>query len=179
MRRPSFIVASSATARSPMIEVQRVLLPGGARLDGGRFEFIPRALGVKTNPLPGWIRCIFQVSGQIGKLLHLRGENRRLHRKVFVARDGLPPLVGATARRHRGSQYLAIANELRCEPRRAAALARGTTENQSVAAVLDNRVGVALPIGTGDLGDRLESEDAAPIKFSQPCQRILESIDLT
>src|ERR1700733_7106311 len=156
MSRPTCIVASSTAARSLMIEVQRGLPPGGARLARVRLDSIPRVLGVKTHPLPGRIRCVFQVSREIGKLLNLRGKNRRLHGKMLIARNRLPHVRGAMAFRQCGAQYLALADELRCEPRGAAAFARGTTENQSVAAVLDNRVGVPLAIGTRDLRDRLE-----------------------
>src|ERR1700734_3246635 len=75
------------------------------------------------------------------------------------------------------ADYLSVANELRGEFRRPAALRCGTSQNQSIPAVLNDGLRVSVTIGVRHLRDRLKSQDTAPTEFPQPGQRILEPVD--
>src|SRR5437660_11558058 len=73
--------------------------------------------------------------------------------------------------------HLPFADESGREARRTPTFAGGATQNQSVAAVLDNRLRVAVAVYAGDLGDGLKAEDAAPAKLPQAGKRVLEAVD--
>ena len=85
----------------------------------------------------------------------------------------------AAASRHRGTHDFAFADELRRESRSAAALAGRTAQNQRIAAILHNRVGIARSVGARHLRDRLKPQYAAPVEFAQTRERILEPVDLS
>src|SRR5205823_12544052 len=73
---------------------------------------------------------------------------------------------------------LALADELRGELRRSAALAGRAAQDERVAAVLDDRVRDRPAIGARHLTDRLEPENAASAELTQPRQGVLEAVDL-
>src|SRR5437660_10055924 len=73
---------------------------------------------------------------------------------------------------------LALADELRGELRRSAALAGRAAQDERVAAVLDDRVRDRPAIGARHLADRLEPENAASAELTQPRQSVLEAVDL-
>src|SRR2546430_12160113 len=73
---------------------------------------------------------------------------------------------------------LALADELRGELRRSAALAGRAAQDERVAAVLDDRVRDRPAIGARHLADRLEPENAASAELAQPRQGVLEAVDL-
>src|SRR6185437_7571827 len=75
------------------------------------------------------------------------------------------------------SDHLAVADELRREFRYSATLGRRAAQDQSIAAVLNNRLGVPVTIGAGDLSYRLKSQYAPPAELPQPGERILEAVD--
>src|SRR2546430_12900120 len=70
---------------------------------------------------------------------------------------------------------LALADELRGELRRSAALAGRAAQDERVAAVLDDRVRDRPAIGARHLADRLEPENAASAELAQPRQGVLEA----
>src|SRR5437764_7353598 len=70
---------------------------------------------------------------------------------------------------------LALADELRGELRRSAALAGRAAQYERVAAVLDDRVRDRRPLGARHLTDRLEPENAASAGLTQPRQGVLEA----
>src|SRR5437764_9195952 len=73
---------------------------------------------------------------------------------------------------------LALADELRGELRRSAALAGRAAQDERVAAVLDDRVRDRPAIGARHLADRLEPENAASAELTQPRQGVLQAVDL-
>src|SRR5256885_1102754 len=73
---------------------------------------------------------------------------------------------------------LALADELRGELRRSAALAGRAAQDEGVAAILDDRIRHRSAIGARHLADRLEPENAASAELAQPRQGVLEAIDL-
>jgi hypothetical protein len=68
-----------------------------------------------------------------------------------------------------GVSDFALADELRGEFRRATVFAAGAAQDKGVAAIFDDRVGGALAVGAGDLGDcerysdTLRKRNALPI----------------
>ena len=74
-------------------------------------------------------------------------------------------------------QDFALADQFGGEFGGAAVLAGRAAQYQSVAGVLDYRFGDTFAVGAGDLGDGLESEDAATAEFPKACERVLEAID--
>src|SRR5580704_17280631 len=97
---------------------------------------------------------------------------------MFAASDRAQNFIGAGATGLRRAQHLALTDQRRSESRSASALACGATENQAIATVFHDRVRIARAVRAGDLGDRLKAEDAAPAEFSEPRERILQTIDL-
>src|SRR5580693_7643954 len=100
MRRPNFIVASSAAAvRSVMISIPELLhalasAPAfGLAVCGS--TTLPRADRIKTHALPGGVRSVFQIAGEVGKLLDLRGKYGGLHTEMLIVRGGTQHLRDA------------------------------------------------------------------------------------
>src|ERR1700676_1094877 len=124
-----------------------------------RPTLLPRMLGIEAHLLPVRIRCVFQISREVGKLFDLRGQHRDFDAAVLTVRDRPEQLRVAAGPRHRGVQYLALADQLRGEPCSAAALAGRTSQNQGIAAVLDDGMRLALAVRARHLGNRLKAED--------------------
>src|SRR5271167_3038529 len=93
MSRPSFMVASCAAAAcSVMVNFQEPLRAPAAL---GAFKPavrgpapLPLAHHLETHALPGWVRCVFQIAGEVGKLLDLRWQHCRFHTEMLIVRDG-------------------------------------------------------------------------------------------
>src|SRR2546429_9992640 len=79
--------------------------------------------------------------------------------------------------RARDAHDFALTDEARGKLRRAPMLAPRAAQNERVAAVLDNGLRLAAPIGRGHLRNRLKAEHAAPAEFSQASECILQSVD--
>ena len=65
------------------------------------------------------------------------------------------------------SGVFALPDELGRESSRAAVLRGAASEDQGVAAILDDRLGVGVAVGAGDLGDGLEAEAVTAAEFGQ------------
>src|SRR5580658_4071334 len=98
---------------------------------------------------------------------------------MLAARNRARHLARPAALRNRGSHHFAFADELRGESRSAAAFAGGATEDQSVTTIFHNRMGVPVSVSAGNLRNRLKSEHATASKFSQPRERIFETVNLS
>src|SRR6202041_1736135 len=149
------------------------------RRRGARSALLPCLPGIEPHPLPLRVRCVFQVARKIGKLFDLRGKDRRLHTAVLTMGDRAQYFGRTAALGYRRVHHLPLADELRRESGRAAALAGGTPQNQCIPAVFDNRVCVALPVRARHLGNGLKTEHAASAEFAQAGQGVLQSIDLS
>ena len=135
---------------------------------------------LEPDPLPMGIRRMLQIPGKIRELLDFRGRAPPVRRcNARYGRRRTEELVGPPVPRNRGSNHLAIADELRGKPGRAAALAGGATEDERIPAIFDNGVRITMPVGAGDLRDRLEAKDTTATKFAQPRERVLQSVDLS
>ena len=80
------------------------------------------------------------------------------------------------ATRNLAPQDFALAYESRRELRRTAVFAAGTTQDQRVSAIFYDSLSV-IPVDSGDLRNRLETQDAASPKFSKPGQSVFQSRD--
>src|ERR1019366_7687400 len=141
-------------------------------------SLVPLAHRSQPNPMPFRVRGMLQVAGKIRQLFDLRREDGGLDAEVFASRYRTQELRVPPAPRYGRAQHLALPDELRREPRRAAPFAGRATQDECIAAMLHNGVSIALPIRARNLRDRLESQNAAPAKFSEARQRVLEAIDL-
>src|SRR6267154_418039 len=189
INRPNFNV-SSPTGWSRSLTNVSLPRPRGRGPDRGRSSarstttarsastFVPSAEGIETHLMPPWVRRYFQIAGEIRELLDLRGHDGRLHIEMLALRNGIGGLAVSTASRNGGPHHLPVADELGREPRRAAAFACRTAQNESVPAILDDRMSISLPIGTRHLRNRLEPEHAAPAEFSEARQRVFQPVDL-
>src|SRR5258708_16804604 len=128
-------------------------------------------------------RCALQITAQVRQLLELRGHDRCLDDMLVgdVARAARAAArqggFAIPAARNLPSQYFALADQARGELRGSAVFAARTAQDQGIAAILYNRLGLAGPVQAGNLRDRLESQDTAASEFSQPRQRVLEPVD--
>src|ERR1700683_3578631 len=120
----------------------------------------------------------FEVAGEVRQLLDFGIHHRRLDAEMLAARNCAQNFIGAAAAGLRRAQHLALTDQRRSESRSAPALACGATENQAIATVFHNRMRIARAVRAGDLGNRLKTEDAAPTEFSEPRERILQTVDL-
>src|ERR1700677_5021564 len=119
------------------------------RRRGACSAMLPCLPGIEPHPLPLRVRCVFQVAREIGKLFDLRGKDRRLHAAVLTVSDRAQYFGRAAALGYRRVHHFPLADEVRRESGRTAALAGGTPQNQRMPAVFDDSVCVALPVGTG------------------------------
>src|SRR5271167_3159761 len=93
MSRPNFMVTSStAAARSVMIPFPEPLRAPAALSAFKPFVRgaapLPFIHGIETHALPGWVRRVFQIAGEVGKLLDLRCKYRGFHTEMLIVRDG-------------------------------------------------------------------------------------------
>jgi hypothetical protein len=73
--------------------------------------------------------------------------------------------AAAAALCHWFAEDFAFADEFGGEAGGAAVLGCGASQDKSVAAILDNRLGLGAAVGAGDLGSGLEAKDAAAAEF--------------
>src|ERR1700686_3391676 len=110
------MVASSIVyARSLMFTALSFeqLAPAGLHRCLVRSKLLPRMLGIEAYLLPVRIRCVFQISREVGKLFDLRGQHRDFDAAVLTVRDRAEQLRVAAAPRHPGGEHLAPAEQLR------------------------------------------------------------------
>ena len=81
-------------------------------------------------------------------------------------RDRAEYLSVAAVAGHRGMQYLAVADQLRGEPRRAAAFAGRAPQDQRIAAIFDDGMRLALAVRARYLRNRLKTQYAAAAEFA-------------
>src|SRR4029077_16852057 len=81
--------------------------------------------------------------------------------------------------RTRDPHDFALADEAGSKLRCASVLASRAAQNERVTTIFDDRLRLTATVGRGHLGDRLKAEHAAPAEFSQACERILQSVDLS
>ncbi len=142
-------------------------------------SLLPRGPGIQPHAQPLRIGRVLQIASQIRQLFDLRRENRRFHVEMLAVRDRAGRLVKPTAPRNRGSQHLALPDELRGKPRGAAAFAGRATQNQRVPTILDNRVGVSVAVGAGYLRNRLKAQDTPAAELAQPRERVFQTVNLS
>src|SRR5207253_3699431 len=80
--------------------------------------------------------------------------------------------------RARDAHDFALTDEARGKLRRAPMLTPRAAQDERIAAILDEGLRLAAPIGRGHLRNRLKAEHAAPAEFSEACERILQPVDL-
>src|SRR5580698_10049164 len=70
------------------------------RPDVGAAEVLPGRAGVQLHAMPGRFGGVFQVAGEVGELLDLRGKKRVLGAHVLTARGRADELVCAATPRN-------------------------------------------------------------------------------
>src|ERR1700722_6446597 len=138
----------------------------------------PCVYGIEPHSLPLRIGRELQISGEVGKLFDLRGQNSRLHAAMLAVGDRSQYLRIPAALGYRGVQHLAFTDQLRSESGGAAPLARRAAKDQGVPAVLDDGVRFTLAVGARDLGNGLKTEHAPAAEFAQARERVLQSVYL-
>src|SRR5438876_5832421 len=143
-------------------------LPTGAlRARAGRCSRAARGRGgPQADPQPRWARCELQIAGEVGQLLDLGAHDRGLDPPVLGVRDRGQHLERTPRARARDAHDFALTDEARGKLRRAPMLTPRAPQNERVAAVLDDGLRLAAPIGRGHLCNRLKAEHAAPTEFA-------------
>src|ERR1700679_3104184 len=132
---------------------------------------------------PAGRRCRLEVTAKIRQLLEFGRHDRRLRGVLLgdAARTASAAqrkcTVAIAAARFLAPENLSIADQARCELRRAPVLAARAPQDKGISAIFDDCLCVALSVRAGYLGDRLKTQDAAASEFSQPRQCILETVD--
>jgi len=75
------------------------------------------------------------------------------------------------------ANHFALADQAACKLCRATLLAGAAAENKSVPAVLDDRLGLPVTVGAGQLRNRLKSKYAATAKLSKSDEGVLQAVN--